>query len=289
MVGTPEQRHATRHRRVAAILARRAIARISPIRDRDRRAERRRLAGDRRRRARAALLRGMREVLGLPILRRQRRLPQPPQPDPNAPILLSSNEEVPWPEPPLIDLDSSLESLPNIDPRPQFQLPIDTVADLNPLDSSLDSLPDIDPRPQFQLHVEPLVDLGPLNITVDYPPPLHHQTLREAYVLLQRLQLPPFQPITPPPEHPPRVLTPPPDQEGWVEVDAAVATINGQDFIVFPQPLELQQPEVVPEPEFMPAQFVQPQQLPQVDWAGIAAALFTIAEHENRRAHINLN
>ena len=72
-------------------------------------------------------------------------------------------------------------------------------------------------------------------------------------------------------------------------MDAAVATINGQDFIVFPQPLELQQPEVVPEPELVPERFVQPQPLPQVDWARIAAALFMIAEHENRRAHINPN
>ena len=279
MVGTPEQRHTTRHRRVAAILARRAIARISPIRDRDRRAERRGLAGDRRRRARAALLRGMREVLGLPVQHRRRRPPQQLRPDPNDPIVLSSDDDLPVPEPPLIDLDSSIDSLPDIDP----------IIDQRPLDSSLDSLPNIDPRPQFQLPVEPLVDLGPLNITIDYPPPLQHQTLREAYVLLQRLQLPPFQPITPPPEHPPRVLTPPPDQEGWVEVDAAVANINGQKFIVFPQPLDLQQPEFVPEPEFVPAQFVQPQRLPQVDWARIAAALFTIAEHENRRAHINPN
>ena len=272
MVGTPERRHSTRHRRVAAVLARRAIAGISPIRERDGRAERRRLVGDRRRRARAALLRGMREVLGLPV--RRRRPPQQPWPDPNAPRVLSSDDDLPLPEPPLIDLDSSIDSLPNIDPRPQFQLPIDPIIDQHPLDSSLDSLPNIDPRPQFQLPVEPLVDLGPLDITVDYPPPLQHQTLREAYVLLQRLQLPPFQPITPPPEHPPLVLTPPPDQEGWVEVDAAVATINGQDYIVFPQPLELQQPEVAPEPEFVPGQFVQPQQLPQVDWARIAAALF---------------
>ena len=248
MVGTPERRHSTRHRRVAAILARRAIARVSPIRDRDRRAERRRLAGDRRRRARAALLRGMREVLGLPVQHRRRRPPQQPRPDPNAPIILSLDDDLPFPDPPLIDLDSSLDSLPNIDPRPQFQLPIDPVVDLHPLDSSLDSLPNIDPRPEFQLPLEPLVDLGPLDITLECPPPLQHQTLREAYILLQRLQLPPLQPITPPPELPPRALTPPPDQEGWVEVEAAVATVG----VVFPQPLELQQPEVAPAPEFVP-------------------------------------
>ena len=37
------------------------------------------------------------------------------------------------------------------------------------------------------------------------------------------------------------------------------------------------------------AQFVQPQQLPQVDWARVAAALFMVAEHENRRGQLNLN
>ena len=91
MVGTPSQQHHTRHRRVAAILARRAIAQVSPIRDRDRRAEGRRLARDRRRRARAALLRGMREVLGLPQQHRRRRQPQPQQVDLDAPIVLSSD------------------------------------------------------------------------------------------------------------------------------------------------------------------------------------------------------
>ena len=192
MVGTPQRGHSSRHRRSASIIAQRAIANISPIRDRDRRAERRRLAGDRRRRARAALLRGMREVLGLPIQHRRRRPPLQPRPDPGAPIVLSSDEDQPLPAPQLIDLDSSLESLPNIDPCPQFQLPIEPVNNLAPLDSSIESLPNIDPRPQFQLPLEPLVDLGPLDITLEFPPPLQHQTLREAYVLLQRLQLPPF-------------------------------------------------------------------------------------------------
>ena len=95
------------------------------------------------------------------------------------------------------------------------------------LDSSIESLPNIDPRPQFQLPVEPLIDLGPLDVTLELPPPLQHQILREAYVLLQRLQLPPLQPITPPPELPSHTLTPPPDQEGWVEVQATVATVDG--------------------------------------------------------------
>ena len=172
----------------------------------------------------------------------------------------TSADDLPEPPRPIIDLDSSLESLPNIDPRPQFQLPI-----------------------------QPLQYLGHLDITQEFSPPLQHQTLREAYVLLQRLQLPPLQPITPPPELPPRALTPPPDQEGWVEVEAAVATVDGQRYVVFAPPLELQQPEVAPVPEFAPGHFVQPQQLPPVDWARIAAALFMIAEHESRQGQINPN
>ena len=39
MVGTPDYRHPTRRRRTAAILAQRAIAAVSPIRERDRSAE----------------------------------------------------------------------------------------------------------------------------------------------------------------------------------------------------------------------------------------------------------
>ena len=188
MVGTPECCHSSRHRRAASVLAQRAIAAISPIRDRDRRAEHRRIARGRHQRARAALLRGMREVLGLPLQRRRCRPPQPPRVAPNALVVLSSDsssEDLPLPPlPPVVDLDSSIESLPNIDQHPQFQLP-----------------------------VEPLIDLGPLDITSELSPPLQHQTLREAYILLQRLQLPPLQPITPPPELPPRTLTQPPDQE----------------------------------------------------------------------------
>ena len=73
MVGTPIRRH----RRTAAIRAQRAIAEVSPIRESERRVERRRLIRNRNRRARAAILRGMREVLGLPQLVRQRRVPPP--------------------------------------------------------------------------------------------------------------------------------------------------------------------------------------------------------------------
>ena len=264
MVGTPNRRHSSRHRRVAAIRARRAIAEVSPIRDRDRRAERRRLAGDRRRRARAALIRGMREVLGLPVLHRCRRPPVQPRPEPDAVIVLSSDEsadDLPPPLPAIVNLDSSVETLPDIDPRPQHQLP-----------------------------VERLVDLGPLDITVEFPP-LNNQTFREAYVLLSRLQLPPLQPMTPPPEQPARPPTPPvePDAE-WALLEEAVANFDGPQQHLAPQhQLELQQPVVVPQPQHEPAYFVQPQQLPQVDWAMVAYALFTVAEREGQQRGHNCN
>ena len=106
------------------------------------------------------------------------------------------------------------------------------------LDSSDESLPNIDPHPEWQLPVEPLRDLGPLNVTAEcLPPPLQHRVLREAYVLLQRLQLPELQRITPPPEQPARAPTPPPEQEvDWVEVEAAVAEFDGQRYLLVPQP-----------------------------------------------------
>ena len=194
MVGMPDRRHSTRHRRVAAILARRAMAAVSPIRDRDRRAEHRRLAGDRRRRARAALLRGMREVLGLPIQHCHRRPPPPPRADPDAVIVLSSDvsaDDLPPPLPPIIDLDSSLKTLPDIDPRPQHQLPVEHLVDLG-------------------THYRYITTLF---LTVEFAPPLHNRTFREAYVLLSRLQLPSLQPLTPPPELPVRPPTPPPEPE----------------------------------------------------------------------------
>ena len=77
--------------------------------------------------------------------------------------------------PPLVGLDSSLETLPDIDPRPQFQLPLK------------------------QPH-EPLEDLGDLNITAEFLPPIRHQVFREAVVLLERMLEQPRQPLTPPHE-----------------------------------------------------------------------------------------
>ena len=140
---------------------------------------------------------------------RRRRRVELPQPVVNGDIVVSSDtstEDIgaPMPaQPVVIDLDSSIESLTNIDPRPEWQLP-----------------------------VEPLHDLGPLDVTAEcLPPPLQHRVLQEAYVLLQRLQLPQLQCITPQPEQPARQPTPPPDQEvDWVEVEAAVAEFNGQRY-----------------------------------------------------------
>ena len=155
------------------------------------------------------------------------------------------------------------------------------------LDSSLDTLPDIDPRPELEPQVEPLQDLGHLNITLEFPPPLQHQALREAFVLLNRLQLPLLQPLTPPAEFPPRSPTPPEEQVvDWQDLEEAVAAFDGQQHFAPPPMLIPQQPNVVPQPEFVPAGFVQPPPLPQVDWAMVAYALFTLAERESRQ-HIN--
>ena len=169
-------------------------------------------------RARLAVLRDMREFFELPQPRRHRRAPVPPRVDLNQIVVVPSDssaediQHLVLEHPPVVDLDSSLESLPNIDPRPQFQLP-----------------------------VELLVELGHLNITAEFAPPLQHQALREAYVLLHRLQLPPLQPLTPPPELPPRQLTLPLEQEYWVALEAAVAHFDApqQQYLVLPPPLML--------------------------------------------------
>ena len=261
MVETPVRRHSTRHRRVASIFALRDICNTSPVRP----AERRWIERDRRNRTRAALLRGMREVLGL-LPRRRRRQQPPPRADPAAPIVLSSDtssENLPLPQQQvvLVDLDSSIETLPDIDSRPQHQLPV-------------------------QQLVEPVSDqsLEDLDITREFPPPLQHQVLREAYVLLQRLQLPPLQPLTPPPERP---LTQPPVQEvDWVELEGGLAAFDAlQQSLELPPPLILQQPAVVPFPQLVPFNFVPPLPLPQVDWAMVAYSLFLITEREHQQRH----
>ena len=251
MVGTPQRRHSSRHRRTAAILAQRAISAISPVRERDRRRETRRLARNRRARANGALLRSLRVFLDQPVtpprLRLQRRQSQQPE----APIVVvsetSEDDLPPVRQPVIVDLDSSVESLPT--------------------------------RPQWQLPVQPLQDLGPLDVTAEIAPPLRNQTFREAYVLLLRMQLPLLQQITPPPELPPRPVTPPPEQdETWVELKAAVADFDGQRYILVMQPLAQQQPQVAPMPEHVPVGYQPPQ---QIDFAAIARALCYIAEKEH--------
>ena len=142
----------------------------------------------------------------------------------------------------MLSSDTSAEELPV---PPVFQQPAVVVVNL---DSSIDELPD-------------------LNVTQEFPLPLHHQVLREAYVLLERLQDPPQRPLTPPPEL----------EVDWEGLEAALADFDA------PQPLILQQPEVVPQPQFVPLLYVQPQPLPQVDWAMVAYALFIIAEQEHQQ------
>ena len=208
----------------------------------------------------------MREFFQLPQPRGPRRAVPPPWVDRTPVVVVSSDtssddaEITPLEQPPVFDLDSSLESLPNIDPYPQFQLP-----------------------------VERLVDLGPLDVTAEFSPPLPNQTFREAYVLLQRL-LPPLQLLTPPPELPLCALTPRPDQAvDWVGLEAAVASFDGQQYIVLSLPLGLQQPEVASVPQHVPMCFAPPPPLPQADWANIAYSLFLVAEREHEARLNNPN
>ena len=213
---------------------------------------------------------GLLEYCGVRVQPQQRRLRLVPRPvAPDLPIVLSS--------------DTSGEDLP----QPEQLLQEDVVINI---DTSEDELPNIDPRPQHQLPVLPLVDLGHLDVTYELEPPLEHQCLREAYVLLRRLQEPQLRPVTPPPERPQRDQTPPLDQEDWVVLEAAVANFDGQQQVVFvPPPVMIQQPDVVPFPELVPATFEPPQPLQQVDWATIAHALFSIAERESRQLNNNNN
>ena len=260
MVETPPRRHSSRHRRTASLLAQRAIALISPVRPRDRRRERRRVERSRRLRARAAILRDMRDFFGLPQPRRVQRVAAQPRADP---------------APPVIDLvETSFEDLD----QPQLTPPRVLVE----LDSSLESLPNIDPRPQWQLPVAPLRDLGPLDVTAECQPPLQHQTLRDACVLLHCLQAPLLRPITPPPELPPLER-----EQDWVEVEAAVAHFDGQEYLVVPSIPLLQQPDVAPVPQHLPTGFTVPPPMPEVDWAAIAAALFAVVEREHQLNYPN--
>ena len=267
MVGTPPRRNSSRHRRAASIKASWAIAKISPVRPSERRAERNRIRRDRRRRADARFYRDLLIYCGHPQQPRRRRRVPPPTPEVEAPILVSS--------------DTSAEDLP----QPQLQQrPIEVVD----LDTTGDSLPNIDPRPQWQLPEQPLPDLGPIDMTAELAPQLQNQTFREAYVLLQRMQVPRLQQLTPPPEFPPREIALPPEQdEGWLELE--VADFDGSRYVVLKQPLALQQPQVAPVPEHVPAGYQQPPPMPAIDWALIAHALFAVAEREHGERVNNTN
>ena len=132
MVGTLPRRHSSRHRRAAAILALRAIRNTSPVRPAERRAERRRLRRDRARCCDAAFYRGLLAFCEAPPEKpRRRRRAELLPPVVEGAIIVSSDtsaEDIVAPNltpPVVVDLDSSLETLPDIDPRPQFQLPVD--------------------------------------------------------------------------------------------------------------------------------------------------------------------
>ena len=60
-----------------------------------------------------------------------------------------------------------------------------------------------------------------------------------------------------------------------MEVEAAVAEFDCQRYLLVPQPLALQQPEVFPVPQHVPLNFAVPPPMPPVDWAEIARALFS--------------
>ena len=73
-------------------------------------------------------------------------------------------------------------------------------------------------------------------------------------------------------------------------LEAAVANFDELELhLELPPPLMLQQPAVVPQPDFVPVHFVPPQQMPPVDWAMVAYALFTIAEREHAIMQNNPN
>lgn len=171
----------------------------------------------------------------------------------------------PLPQPPAIELPIIISSDESADdlPEPPQQPPV-VVVDLK---SSLDELPDLDITQEF--------------------PPLEHQVFREAYVLLERLQDQSQRPLTPPPE----------TEVDWAGLEEALADFDApQHPLVLPlqqqlvpPPLILQQPDVDPYQEFVPQPVLQPPPLPQVDWAMVAYALFSIAErkHRDRLNHPN--
>ena len=278
-MGSPVGRRVVRHRRTASFRALRAIASISPVRPSERRVERNCIRRDRLTRADARFYRDLLIYCGQPPQpRRRRRIVQPP-PVVEAPILVSSDtsaEDLPQPQEQqrpveVVDLDTSGESLPNIDPRPQHQVPMPfgqvgrqhapQAGDEVILESTLE-------------------DLGDQEITRELLPPLRNQVFREAYVLLTHLveQQQQQQLLTPPQE---------PDVD-WGGLEQAVANFDNlpppapqPEFVVQPQPLALQQPHVILQPNIVPMHYVPPQPMRPVDWGMIVHALFKIAEREH--------
>ena len=70
-------------------------------------------------------------------------------------------------------------------------------------------------------------------------------------------------------------------------MEAVVAQFDGQEYLLVPRIPHLQQPEVVPVPQHIPAGFAAPPPMPEVDWAAIAAALFAVVEQGYRDNHPN--
>ena len=162
-------RRITRHRRTASFHEIRAIASISPVLPEERRAERNRIRRDRRRRADPAFYRGLLEYCGVPAQPRRRRAPVPRHEDPDPVIVVSSDtsaEDLPPQQLPrevaIMEIDSSVNELPDIDPRPQHQLPLRLHLLQNAyvlLKRLQESFPQAAPRPLTLLpEVEPEVD-----------------------------------------------------------------------------------------------------------------------------------
>ena len=259
MVGTPERQRTTRHRRTAAILALRAIHSVSPVRATDRRAERRRIARDRRYRERLAVLREMCQFLQLPQPRRNRRAPVQGTASPEPAIVVSSD----------LSGDEHATIAAPCD-RPWF---VYRIASQYRHQTPISAARSASGRPwTFGCYGRVCARAEKSNV------------YRESYVLLNRLQVPPLRQLTPPPALPVRHLTPPPEPEvDWVELEQVVAHFDA------PQLPLLQQPVVEPFPQFVPDNFMPPKQLPPVDWAKIAHALFVLAEQEHEARMNNPN
>ena len=83
------------------------------------------------------------------------------------------------------------------------------------------------------------------------------------------------------PEAPPQLEAPP--------YGIHTGTSGHTQHLELPLPLVLQQPDVIRQPKFVALHCVPPQLMPQVDWAMITYALFSVAERENLLRQNNLN